>query len=325
MAFETTTQLVQEVEFMMGEPTDGTSAQRTRILNRLDDAHKEIVSGGGILNIGNRGNVERDPVVFPWAKSKTRLVVNTEAPITTGTVSINKSSTALTFTSGPAASVADYFIRIANQPEVYRISAHTAASTSATLDGGFIGDNITGAEYEVFRLFYTFGTGNGLLLPLSPLLLSGFWRVNITSEKSLEAAFPLHLVQKDLPQLATVVKQDATTITIRLSHYTNDIERMELEFVPIPSTLDLVSSDPVIPKHRRKILSHLTAYYMLRDNDDTRAQSHLSDAKNLFEALVNEKNQFESGNDEGFGDTRTRSRYFARTRITKLIDGNSDV
>ncbi len=84
--------------------------------------------------------------------------IQTVADISTGTVSINAGSTSLTFSSAPANSVANqYMIQFtATSSDWYLISAHTGASTAATLSVPFNGAvNISGAAYILRKVFYS--------------------------------------------------------------------------------------------------------------------------------------------------------------------------
>lgn len=84
--------------------------------------------------------------------------IQTVADRTTGTVSINAASASLTFSSGPAASVANqYMIQFTTvSNDWYLISAHSAGSTSATLSVPFNGTvNLTGATYLLRKVFYS--------------------------------------------------------------------------------------------------------------------------------------------------------------------------
>lgn len=95
--------------------------------------------------------------LFNWPWLITHDTVQTVADITTGTVSINAGSTALTFSSAPAASVAnDYMIQFADSDDWYDIASHTAASTSATLADAYTGaSNLSGGTYTLRKVYYS--------------------------------------------------------------------------------------------------------------------------------------------------------------------------
>lgn len=93
---------------------------------------------------------------WPWlVKNGT---IQTVTQITTGTVTINAGSTSLTFSSGPAVSVANqYMIRFDTvSDDWYNISSHSAASTSATLASAFLGtSNLTAGTYTLRKVYYS--------------------------------------------------------------------------------------------------------------------------------------------------------------------------
>jgi len=93
---------------------------------------------------------------WPWLLKQ--ATIQTVADITTGTVSINAGSTALTFSSGPTNSVAlQYMIQFTSvSDDWYIIAAHNALSTSATLSVAFNGTaNLSGASYLLRKVFYS--------------------------------------------------------------------------------------------------------------------------------------------------------------------------
>jgi len=92
---------------------------------------------------------------WPWLVKQGTVVTSTD--ITTGTVSINASSTALTFSSAPSVSVAnDWMIQFAASNDWYDISSHTAASTSATLASAYNeSTNLSAGAYTLRRIYYS--------------------------------------------------------------------------------------------------------------------------------------------------------------------------
>lgn len=300
MAYETTTELAQAVEFEMGEVTDGTSQFRTRIVNELDRAHKILIAGGGELNADTNGKPIRRPTIFPWARAANPLVLNLEVPYDTGTVSLTNGSTTATFSASVTADKAGWYLQIDNDPEVYRISAHGGSSDTMTLDAAFVGTTDTAASYTLFKLDYTVGSDDVMFFTQEIHSFKDDTRVEIIPLETLYKRYPLKDVSKAMPQKAAILKQSNGTLTIRFNSYPEDTERLLFYYVPEPTDLDTSSSDPIIPRHHRKVLVHLTAYYMMRGKDDDRANSHFGTAKQLYDSLVTEAYQMNFGNDDGF-------------------------
>lgn len=91
-----------------------------------------------------------------WNRSLTTL--QTPAYISTGTITATDGSTSVTFSSAPAASVANYKIRFEGDAEVYTISSHTGGSTSATLNVAYVGTTAAGKTYKVWKDFVSLPT-----------------------------------------------------------------------------------------------------------------------------------------------------------------------
>lgn len=135
-----------------GEVTNGNSAYETQLLNYLNRVHFTIVAGGTIP-IGKNTTVEIDEV-WPWAKAKSPLLIELQPKYTTGTVSLTQGSEAGTFSSGPAASLRGYHIRIPGRDEWYKIASHTAAATAFELDGAYADATGASLNFEAIKIDY---------------------------------------------------------------------------------------------------------------------------------------------------------------------------
>jgi hypothetical protein len=83
-----------------------------------------------------------------WLMGRTQL--KTVAYIADGTVSVTPNSTTITFSTAPVNSVKNYWFATDTYNEIYRISAHTAGATTATLESAFTGDLDAEAAYKVW-------------------------------------------------------------------------------------------------------------------------------------------------------------------------------
>lgn len=95
---------------------------------------------------------------WPFLRAPNPLVIQTTTDITTGTVATVSGSTTITFSSAPTVSVANRFIQFSDSKDWYRITSHTAASTSATLEIGALNTDAV-ATYIVRKVFYSTGSG----------------------------------------------------------------------------------------------------------------------------------------------------------------------
>lgn len=84
-----------------------------------------------------------------WAKDYTSVRI--EPYYSTGTVSATQDSATITFSTGPAESKTNHYIQIGGYNEVYKIAAHTAAATTATLEVAYTGDTTSGAAMKIWN------------------------------------------------------------------------------------------------------------------------------------------------------------------------------
>lgn len=119
--------------------SESISGQTTKYNSWINETYKRVSSAAN----------------WPWLLKHD--VVQTSADITTGTVSINASDTALTFSSAPSVSVAnDWQIQFSDSDDWYDITSHTASSTSATLADGYTGSsNLSGGTYTLRKVYYS--------------------------------------------------------------------------------------------------------------------------------------------------------------------------
>lgn len=142
--FRTTADILDEILQEAGEVTNGNSPFETLALTYANHVHHAIIGGGSIFNL----NVD-EPWV--WARNRFPITLELQAPITasfTGTAD----STAITFSSAPAASVEGWHVQQQGKKTVYKVMNHTAGSTTAQLDSGLI--ETAGGTGRIFKLDY---------------------------------------------------------------------------------------------------------------------------------------------------------------------------
>ena len=150
--FRTTADIMDLALTNAGEVTNGNSAYETDLLNKLNRVHFSFLAGGTIA-LGPDATVEIDEV-WPWAISRRPMILELQPKITTGTITATLGSEAITFSSGPSVSVAGWYLKIDGSEGVYRIASHTAASTSAELDGAWPLATVTGGSFSLYKLDY---------------------------------------------------------------------------------------------------------------------------------------------------------------------------
>lgn len=150
--FRTTADLMDLALTNAGEVTNGNSPYEADLLNKLNRVHFSLIAGGTIA-LGPDSTVEIDEV-WPWAISRRPMIIELQPKITTGTISTTLGSEAITFSSGPSVSVAGWYLKIDGQEGVYRVASHTAAATSAELDGAWPLASVSGGSFTLYKIDY---------------------------------------------------------------------------------------------------------------------------------------------------------------------------
>ncbi len=91
-------------------------------------------------------------------------IIQTVTEITTGTVTATLASTTITFTNAPTPSVAKWFIQFSDTEDWYEISAHTAATTTATLANAYLGTTSSALTYKLRKVYYSLPSTVGKIL-----------------------------------------------------------------------------------------------------------------------------------------------------------------
>lgn len=164
--FRTTADILDLALGSAGEVTNGNSPYETDVLNKLNRAYHNLISGGTIP-LGKDHSVEIDEN-WPWAKAKSPLIIELQPAYTTGFINLNLASEAGTFTQAPVSSLAGYHLNINGRDEWFKITTHTAADTAVELDGLYPDESGTFA-FSAVKLDY----------PLLPTLIT----VNSESNK----------------------------------------------------------------------------------------------------------------------------------------------
>ena len=114
------------------------SAQATLLKRWINDSQQQILRA----------------FEWPFNRCVTPMVVQTVTDYTTGTIATVAGSTSVTFSSAPSTSKAGFYLQTSDSKDWYKITAHTAASTSATLEIAAINTNSV-ATFTVRKIYYS--------------------------------------------------------------------------------------------------------------------------------------------------------------------------
>lgn len=189
---------------------------------------------------------------WPWLNTSTDISI---APYySTGTATVTADSVTVTLTDAPAASRTGYWFSVDGQRERYKISSHTGASTTVTLQAAYAGETSTTATFKIWTDSYTLPstcrevievTQDQLTEPLDAYGLQEFRRIVNVDPKC-----------EGLPE-CTFTDFDADDELRILKYYpavSADRCTLHVDYVQTATALDATSDEPLIPRHDRIVL-----------------------------------------------------------------------
>lgn len=256
----------QELSDRLGAYDQSVSGDATKLKRWLNMAQQDITSK------------------MNWPFMISEEIVQTSTDITTGTVTITDATTALTFSSAPAASVANWFIKFSTSNNWYQITSHTAASTSAVITPALgEGASISGGTYKLRKLFYKTST------PLDSIL----------DMKQFITPVVLESIPPTTGDMFLPLYWDSGTIYKYISSVYSATDGLQFSFLYSPSSvlnvmvrgikkLSDLSSDSdisIIPSRWHSAIVDMGAFYGFSSLDDTRAQAFYNKANQGVEDM----------------------------------------
>lgn len=277
--YQFSSDLVNDVLFRADEPIDGTSDFQSKAVEYINRAYQAIWTGGAELD----PSINED---WWWLRKDPPGVLTIEPKIVAGTASVTNNSTAIEFSSSPAKDLDDWFFKVDDEPDVFRISAHTAAASGATLDAVFTGDTATAASYKVFKLEYTLATDALKVVGPMRVYQDGRKSVDGVSLSSLDARYPIASANGGTPdEFANVTEQK-----VRFNRYGGatgtELIRAEYDYMRVPAALTSgAAEEPAVPLQYRRIIADYGAALLHEDKDDDRSKTAAALAKSGLKAM----------------------------------------
>lgn len=280
-----TKDIVDDVLWRAGEPTDGSSEFHSRALELVNRAYQAVWMGGS----------EIDPSVdeeWWWLRAQGTIILQ---PALSVSVAVTKNSTSISFSSAPSQSVQGWFLRVAGRPTVYQIVSHTGGATAATLDQAYLEDSGT-VTATVLQLQADLGSIVGgdinLLKVVSPMYAhvgSGEpHEVEGIDLAALMSLYPLATLASGTPDRFAHVDEQ----TVQFNRYrAPGSAPLRIDFWYLRHPADLTYSateEPLVPHVYRRILADAAAYWIFMDKNDDRADASILAARALLKAMQRE-------------------------------------
>lgn len=221
--------------------------------------------------------------LFNWPWLLKNATVQTVADITTGTVTINAGSTSLTFSSGPAVSVANqYMIKFSVTDDWYLISSHTAASTSATLSVPLVGStNISAGSYTLRKVLYSLPSDLDRVVDIRQAITKQ--KLGAVDIRTFDGYLPDPSSTGDPLYYAMCGMDTNKYWQVTLYPIPTAIENLQVRYLQTPADMSGDTDTPLLPEKFHDILVFGALYLYGHPYID---DSRVSDARERFNAML---------------------------------------
>jgi len=234
--FTTTADLKLGALDRAGELTNGKSDFDSLALENINHLYRSILAGS------NEYKVDLGEY-WEWAKSQYPKILELQPAIDTGTVAVTKGSTSATLSAAATPSVKDRYLKVENNPDFFRIDAHTAGGTALTLDANYTNDTETVANYKIIQFDYDLAdnimrlTDAMTVYRQQPFGSDLDYGIEGIDKKTFRAAHPFFLAREEIPRRFTLISESEGEFRVRFNAYVDRITRVEYDFIPIPNKL----------------------------------------------------------------------------------------
>ncbi len=275
--------LVDDVLFRSGEPTDGTSDFDSKTLDYVNRAYQAIWTGGAEID-------DSINEVWWWLKKDPPGVLNMEPDITSLTASVTNVSTAVTMSGTPTplvdVDVSGWFLRVTGHQDVFRVV--TQAATVLTLDAIYTGATDAAAVATLFKT--EFELADDFMSMIAPMRcsLSTPYTIDYVPMRALDSRWPLVNASTGQPHSFSMVDETK----VRFSHYNatdGEMLRIEYDYMQLPSDLtDSSSNIPLVPRQYRRLIADVALMFLHLDKNDNRAGAISGVARRGLVAMAKE-------------------------------------
>lgn len=263
--YQYTSDLLTDVLFRAGEPTDAGSDYYDRALVYLNRAYHAVCQGGSELVPGMNED-------WGWlTRYESGILeprIETTVTATTGVTTVTLGAVPTDFT-GANVSIAGWYVTSTSDiGGRYRVLTHTAGSTAATIDLAWIP---AAGTYPVRLEKLAYPLAANVLRLTSPVFI--WWGQNRHPSQYL----PFELLWSRTP--VTARRLDTPAAFSYLDQYTlvfdaapTEPQRMDYEYILLPPVLtNTTGEEPLVPLKNRRVLADAALFWVLLDKNDDRA------------------------------------------------------
>ncbi len=201
---------------------------------------------------------------WPWLYGNT--AVRQSAYYADGTVTVTPDSTTITFSTAPAASKTNHLFAVDSHNEIYRITAHTAGATTATIEAAYTGSAVSAGTFKIWSDTIAMPTNlketievwhEHMQDPLEPLGLQDFRRR--TAENPKVEGRPALYTTYDFedPTTGTAETESDRYRVLKvfpsICQYSTTIH---VDYIKQATALELDADEPLMPIEDRIVLAY---------------------------------------------------------------------
>tara|TARA_Y100000310_G_scaffold345703_1_gene468510 strand:+ start:442 stop:1410 length:969 start_codon:yes stop_codon:yes gene_type:complete len=294
--YTTAQDLVNDILFRAGEPTDGTSDFDTVALQYLNRAYHAIWAGGSEL-------VPTVNETWWWLRKDAQGTIILNPVLSGGTANVTHNSATVTLSAQVDNAVSGRFFKSDDHADVFLISTHTASTVGLTLDSVYTGTTATGATYKIFNYDHVLATDVLQIIAPMRYFQDGGGEINLVGLPELQKDWPMQQGYTGMPHSYARVGNQK----IRFSHAgrtsaTTDLIRIDYDYSAEPADLTDSSADiPVVPRQHRKVLADWALFWLLIDKDDPKYQAIGALAAQGLQSMASENRKTMIRGDAKFG------------------------
>lgn len=336
--FQYTSDIVADALFRAGEPTNGTSDFHSQAFSYLNNLYMQICRGGAELAPG----VSED---WHWLRKPSPGTILLQPPITTLTATVNLGATSVTLSGNPQnylasnISVANWFFRVDNHPDIFKVSAHTSGTATLTLDGVYTGANVSAGACTLFLSDYNLATDVlRIVAPMRVYRTAGYsdrnsYKIYQAELDVIEESYPLAYMEQGIPdQYAFIGETTAGTKRIRFNRCgggtgsATTVYRIEYEYLIVPTALTSpgTSEEPLVPREWRPLMADALLAYLFGIKNDDRAGAIAQTVAAGLRGMKNENRYKKTTSTDSFFSVRPRtSGPWSRHRLPKRTESGA--
>lgn len=272
-------EIIDDVLFRSGEPTDGTSDFNTQALEYLNRAYRAIWMGGGEF-------VKDMNEPWLWLKKSPPGTLTLQPVRDSGTVNVANNSTTATLSAVVSTDLDNWFLKVEGNPDVFRVSAHTSGSATLTLDSVYTGADNATASYTLMKLEYSLASDVLRISAPMRCYSDNIAEVVGIDLASLDRDYPLRDIETGTPDKFAMVAEQTVRFNRAGGTSSTDLRRVEYDYLRVPDDLtDSGAEEPLVPLQHRQVLADLTLFYLFSAKSDARVEQVGVQARAGLEAM----------------------------------------